>query len=959
MKILIFLIAMFFGFNCEKPSPLDVEIYTLENGLTVMLNEDRNETSVFGAVVIDGGGKRDPSDATGIAHYLEHVLFKGTSKMGTTNYAKEKVYLDSIEVLYDELSKKEDKKTRLKIQRHINDLSVKASEYAIPNEFTRLIEGMGGTGLNAGTGYDFIYYFNSFPSAQIEKWVDLYSHRFLDPVFRLFQSELETVYEEKNRAMDNPFRVFNETSRKYFFKNHPYGQQTILGSVEHLKTPSLSKMKEYYNKYYVPNNMHLLIAGDFDKRDVKKLIKAKFGKLKKGADVEQLDIAEDDFSGREVVDLAITPYRVARFGYRTVKPNHEDAVVLDLISNIFSNSSKTGLLNKLNNENKVLGSYATTGLGGTDHGGFGFGFVPKDDTQSFEDGENLILKEIDKVKSGEFNEDLLQSIKLNMSMDHETRMESVDGRTWLIMSTILDNVPWEEIKNYPNKVNSVTKQKVVEVANKYFTDNYLIVRSDKGDNKKVKLEKPPFKPVEPQNSESNSEYADMLNDIEPEKIDPRFVDFKKDVKVEDIGDNTHFYYVKNPVNSIFSMNLQFGQGTIENAALSQSADFISLLGTKNKTFDQYKNELQKIGSKIEVYTNGNYFGFSISGFDKFFNATLDLLNEFMSEVHVRDEDNSKLEKLVESSKLTRDQESKDPSTAGRALRDYVMYGKKSPFLRRSTLKEVQDMTSDFLIVQAKEAMKYEVDIFYTGTINEVAVIDQIKNRLSISDNLKASKSPITMDYKKHTRNKVFLIDDPKAVQSQIYIMGQGRVLDMESRSTSDVFNKYFGSGMASIIFQEIREFRSLAYTAYGAYVNRPDIELPGYFIGYMGTQVDKSMEAISTYMDLFKNMPIKESRISTIKSGLTQSINTRKPGWRSQGAYVSRARKQGYDKDPNILDYNNYDNVNFDDIINFYKNNITKDPIVITILTDKSKINIDKILDYGELIEVKKKNIFN
>ena len=950
---------MFFGFNCEKPSPLDVEIYTLENGLTVMLNEDRNETSVFGAVVIDGGGKRDPSDATGIAHYLEHVLFKGTSKMGTTNYAKEKVYLDSIEVLYDELSKKEDKKTRLKIQRHINDLSVKASEYAIPNEFTRLIEGMGGTGLNAGTGYDFIYYFNSFPSAQIEKWVDLYSHRFLDPVFRLFQSELETVYEEKNRAMDNPFRVFNETSRKYFFKNHPYGQQTILGSVEHLKTPSLSKMKEYYNKYYVPNNMHLLIAGDFDKRDVKKLIKAKFGKLKKGADVEQLDIAEDDFSGREVVDLAITPYRVARFGYRTVKPNHEDAVVLDLISNIFSNSSKTGLLNKLNNENKVLGSYATTGLGGTDHGGFGFGFVPKDDTQSFEDGENLILKEIDKVKSGEFNEDLLQSIKLNMSMDHETRMESVDGRTWLIMSTILDNVPWEEIKNYPNKVNSVTKQKVVEVANKYFTDNYLIVRSDKGDNKKVKLEKPPFKPVEPQNSESSSEYADMLNDIEPKKIDPRFVDFKKDVKVEDIGDNTHFYYVKNPVNSIFSMNLQFGQGTIENAALSQSADFISLLGTKNKTFDQYKNELQKIGSKIEVYTNGNYFGFSISGFDKFFNATLDLLNEFMSEMHVRDEDNSKLEKLVESSKLTRDQESKDPSTAGRALRDYVMYGKKSPFLRRSTLKEVQDMTSDFLIVQAKEAMKYEVDIFYTGTINEVAVIDQIKNRLSISDNLKASKSPITMDYKKHTRNKVFLIDDPKAVQSQIYIMGQGRVLDMESRSTSDVFNKYFGSGMASIIFQEIREFRSLAYTAYGAYVNRPDIELPGYFIGYMGTQVDKSMEAISTYMDLFKNMPIKESRISTIKSGLTQSINTRKPGWRSQGAYVSRARKQGYDKDPNILDYNNYDNVNFDDIINFYKNNITKDPIVITILTDKSKINIDKILDYGELIEVKKKNIFN
>ena len=331
----------------------------------------------------------------------------------------------------------------------------------------------------------------------------------------------------------------------------------------------------------------------------------------------------------------------------------------------------------------------------------------------------------------------------------------------------------------------------------------------------------------------------------------------------------------------------------------------------------------------------------------------------MVEMHVREEDNNKLEKLVENSKLTRDREIKDPSAGGRALRDYVMYGNKSPYLRRSTLDEVKKMDANFLVEQAKKAMEYEVDIFYVGTINELAVIEQINNNLSIDDDLKKSNSPITLDYKKHTRNKIFLIDDPKAVQSQIYILAQGKVLNMEDRSKSDVYNKYFGSGMASIIFQEIREFRSLAYSAYGAYVNRPDKDLPGYFIGYMGTQVDKSMEAIETYLELFKNIPIKESRISTIKDGLTQSINTRKPGWRSQGSYVHNALKQGYDKDPNIMDYNNYKNVSFDDIIKFHNDNIKKDPIVITILTDKSKINIDKILDYGELIELEKKNIFN
>ena len=959
MKHIIIILYLFIAFNCDKPNPLDVEIYKLDNGLTVMLNEDHNETSVFGAVVVDGGGKRDPSDATGIAHYLEHVLFKGTSKMGTIDYNTEKIYLDSIEVLYDKLASTKDDRERLNIQKDINRVSVKAAEYAIPNEFDRLIEGMGGTGLNAGTGSDFIYYFNAFPSTQIEKWMEIYSHRFLDPVFRMFQAELEIVYEEKNRAMDNPFRVFYETFRKYFFKKHPYGQQTVLGSVDHLKNPSLSKMKEYYDKYYVANNMYLIIAGDFNKREVKRLIKEKFQKIKKGGTIEPVNISEKPFKGREVVDLVMTPYRMIRMGYRTVEPNHEDAVVLDVIQNMFNNSSRTGLLDRLTTENKILSAYATTGLGGTDLGGFGFQFVPKDDNQTFDETEELVLNEIDKVKTGNFDPELLDFIKLNINMSHETRMESVSGRLWLIMSIILDNKPWEDIKSYPEKINSVTRDQIIEVANKYFNENYLIVRSDKGDHDKVKLEKPPFKPVAPKNTEAKSEYASELDKIKPNKIIPRFVEFGKDVVFDDIGENLHFYYVENPVNTIFSMRLQFGLGTIENPALSQSAQYIALIGTKDKTFDQFKEELQKIGSKIEVFANSNYFGFSISGFDDHYKETLGYLNEYMGQMHVREDDRQKLSKLVENSKITRDREKKDPSAAGRALKDYALWGKKSPYLRRSTLKEVESMTPEFLIQQAKEAMKYEADIMYTGTIPKSIVIRSIKDELNISSNLIDTKSPITIDYNPHTRNKVFMIDDPEAVQSQIYILSEGKVLDMEQRSVADVFNKYFGLGMASIIFQEIREFRSLAYTARGYYINRPDVDMKGYFYGYIGTQVDKTMDAISTYIDIFKNMPQKENRLGSIRDGLTQSINTRKPAWRSQATYVSNLIKQGHKEDPNKFEYSVYKKIDFDDIIEFHKNNFKKDPIVITILTDKSKINIDKILDYGELIELNKEIIFN
>ena len=123
--------------------------------------------------------------------------------------------------------------------------------------------------------------------------------------------------------------------------------------------------------------------------------------------------------------------------------------------------------------------------------------------------------------------------------------------------------------------------------------------------------------------------------------------------------------------------------------------------------------------------------------------------------------------------------------------------------------------------------------------------------------------------------------------------------------------------MASIIFQEIREFRSLAYTARGYFVNRPDVDMKGYFYGYIGTQVDKTMDAISTYIDIFKNMPKKENRLSSIRSGLTQSINTRKPAWRSQASYVRNLMKQGYEEDPNKLNYEVYNEVEFQNIVDF------------------------------------------
>jgi len=258
--------------------PIDVEVYQLENGLTIILNEDHNLPQVFGSIMVRAGGKDDPKGATGMAHYQEHMLFKGTQELGTINWEAEKPHIDSIFRLYDRLGRETDPEVRKNIQKEINEESLKANEYAVPNEMFNLLRSMGGTGVNAGTGPDQTIYYNAFPPTQIEKWLDLYSHRFENPVFRSFQAELEVVYEEKNMYSDMFAFSMIENFNKNFYRNHPYGQQTLIGTVEDLKNPSLTRMYDFFTTWYVPNNMALILTGDFDKEIIKPIIEAKFGK---------------------------------------------------------------------------------------------------------------------------------------------------------------------------------------------------------------------------------------------------------------------------------------------------------------------------------------------------------------------------------------------------------------------------------------------------------------------------------------------------------------------------------------------------------------------------------------------------------------------------------------------------------------------------------------------------------
>ncbi len=938
----------------ETPSALKVEKYTLANGLTIYLNEDHSTSSVMGMVAVKGGSKRDPQDATGIAHYFEHIMFKGTDKIGTTDYTKEKVYLDSIAAQYDNLGQTTDSKEREAIQLKINQLSIEASDYAIPNEFDRMISQMGGQHLNAFTGYEYIGYLNSFPQTEMEKWLEVYSHRFENPVFRLFQSELETVYEEKNLYADNMFSSFLEALLKELYQDTPYANP-VIGYADHLKNPSLSKMREYYEKYYVPNNMALILTGDFDAEAVKPMIKEKFGDWKFKDVPKEAEIKATPFKGREQVNKRLLPIKVGVLGFRTVPVGHPDELKIDLCNRILSNYSYTGLLDELVNDNELMEAQVEN-LNFEELGSTLIIMVPKLFGQSLKKTEKLILEKINSLKQGDFNDDLIDAVKLEMISEKERDIEDSRNRTIALMNAFVYNKNWDDEIKYAAHLNAISKDEIIETAKKYYGDNYLAFYSKMGFPKKDKIKKPPYKPVKPKNTEAQSDYAKMIKELPSEKVTPHFTEEGVDFAKGKLNDYAEFYTSKNPINDIFSLNIKFHAGTNENIENDVADDIIAYCGTKEFDYSDFKKELQKLGADFYANANGTNFTLYISGLEKNLTPTLKLINDLITDPVLKD---SEKIKLIRDRKMNKKMMLKDLDSQSEALDEYALYKTNSYYLNDLTAKQIKNISLDSLISLTTNVFSKSCELHYCGNLSSEEFKNITKEQLTFTSKLKKGNPYFVKDKIKPTENEVFFINDKNAVQSHISLYVISNENDTADNWNQKLFNEYFSGDMSSLVFQEIREFKSLAYSAYG-YSQTPFAKShPSFFTGVMSTQADKTIEALDTYVDLINNMPQKPERMDIIKESIKQSMNSKRPGFRNITNGIPYWHYIGCDEDPNKILYSTVDEMGFDNILDYYNKYIKDKKIIITIVGDKKRIDFEKLQQFGNVKELNKKDVFN
>ncbi len=954
MKKTVFILFLLVTAATSLTAKTDIIKYKLDNGLTVILNPDSLQSEVFGLVVANVGAKHDPASATGLAHYMEHMLFKGTKEIGTTNWEAEKPYIEKIIELYDELAATDNEEERKEIQQKINEASLKANEYVINNELWSVLMEMGGTNLNAGTGPDATMYFNSFPPGQIEKWLDIYSHRFAEPVFRGFQAELEVVYEEKNMYSDQFMWNLIETFSYNFFKNHPYGQQSIIGSVEHLKNPQLSKMIEFYETYYVANNMALVLVGDFDPDMIKPIIAEKFSRLKTGELPDPLAFEEKPFDGREFISGRYSPIRLGILGFRTAPKLHPDKIKLDIANGILSNSSSTGLLDQLMLNNKLMASMALD-MPYNDHGASLFVFIPKMFRQSLRKAESLVLEQLETLKKGEFDEELVDAIKLEKYRNFQRGIENYSQRAQFFADAFVTGEDLDVILDYPNRILDITKEDIIEVANKYYGDNFLAFYSKMGSADTEKLEKPGFEPVI-SNQEARSEYVDKLYDTDGINIEYEPVDFENDIEKVEIKPLVNLHVSENPVNDIFSLTIRYSAGTIELPRTKHLSRAMYYAGTKSMNPIEFKKEMGKIGCSYNISANNSYFSINISGPENNLPQAIELINDLLVNPEFS---KTSIKKIWEEERMERKMEDSDPQSVADALLEHAKYGENSQYINRLSKRDVKRLDSDDMQEILNKLKEYEVEIHFAGKTSAKKISELIKEELNFKEILNKGAAPIVKEFEQYNENTVLFVNNKKAVQSNIYFFMNGKPYSIDDKAAIDAFNTYFGGSFSGIVMQEIREFRSLSYAASARYVTPAKSNKETYFIGYVGTQADKTLEAIEVYTDLLRNFPEKPERMDMIRNYLTYSGQTRKPDFRNMSFKIIDWKNQGFTQDPYLTLKPKYSELEFESIQNFHTEFIKDKPLVIVIVGDEKRVNIEALKKFGKFIEINQKDLYS
>lgn len=936
-----------------------LKAFKLKNGLSVFIWEDDTKSDVYGAIGVRTGAVNDPAEYTGLAHYLEHVMFKGTNKISTLDWTSEEPIYKKIIAKYDEMANETDPIKKETIGKEINELTIEAAKFSASSEFSNLMESMGAKELNAGTNYDYTTYHNSFPAFQINKWLEISSQRFINPVFRTFQSELETVYEEYNRSQDNAGRVQLQFLYNKAFEGHPYSR-SVIGLPEHLKSPRLSKLIEYYENWYTPENMVLVLVGKVNAQQISGRINAAFGRLPQKATPERKVYPDLAIKGRTQYNAKIGYYPNIYLVYQGVPAGHPDEKALEIAMNLLYNGSNTGTLNKLVINGELTNGWATP-LTFREQGRNVINVTPLYDEnqrrfESNKSAEKKALNAIQQIANGEFENWAVEAIKSNMCRDYDLNMEFNELKADMLMNAFINETGLDKVLNFKDEVMSVTNEDIKRVAKQYLSDNYQALYIDKGKVKdENKIKKPEYKPIEPPVGKQ-SLYATQFKNMPIGQVNEEFMDFS-DVQIKKLNERSKMYYTKNAENNVFSLTVRYGVGEREFPKLGIAADLMNNAGVMGAYEpQQLKEEMSKLNATCSVNADENYLYITMRGYEETLPQACQLLAR---QILMPKLDEKQLSRIKGSIMGNRQERKSNVSLLPSALSQYVRYKDHSSYIDEMTDKEISELKISELTGDINRAANYEAEIFYCGTLPFDNAYDILSKNMPLVANERPSQSPQDRPLAEVTENTIYFLPNSDVEQAQISFYLPMQKYDKKDDVLRDAFYQYFSGGFNGLVINEIREKRSMAYTAM-AYIATPEIlGNQTYMVGNIGTQNDKANDALDVFMGLINDMPKNAERIDNIKSYMRQEALSSHPDFRYKAQYLKVFQQMGYEGDPAAEKLPQIDALTFDDIVKFYEENIKGKPYAIGIMGNPKDIDLSKLEKYGKVVKVNERKLFN
>ncbi|MBX3165693.1 MAG: insulinase family protein [Bacteroidetes bacterium] len=936
--------------------PMNVRIYTLPNGLKVYLSVYKNAPRVQTMIAVKAGSKNDPADATGLAHYLEHMLFKGTDIYGTKNTAAETAEIAKIENLYEVYRKTKDEASRKKIYHQIDSISGVAAKYAIANEYDKMVGSIGAKGTNAFTAEDKTVYINDIPSNQISNWLKIEAERFRKPVLRLFHTELEAVYEEKNRSLDNDDWKAWEALYAGLFQKHTYGTQTGIGTIEHLKNPSLVEINKYYNKHYVPNNMAIIMSGDFNPDEVILQIQQNFGSFQ-SKPVETYTFVPEAAITKKIVKEVKGPKAASiNMGWRFAGDNSRDADFCALLSGILYNGT-AGLIDlNLNQAQKVLGGYAIyDGFGRMkDYSAFVLGGNPKEG-QKLEDVEKLLLGQIELVKKGEFPDWLMSAVITDLKLQETKELEQNWQRGFKMMNAFVNGKDWKYTIEDIERMSKITKQELIDFTKKNFTaNNYVVVYKRVGEDKNIqKVEKPAITPVDV-DRENSSQFVKDISNAKPKEIEPKFLDYNTDITQTNIRSSIPLLYNKNTENNLFQLYYKFDMGSNNRKIYPIAIKYIPYLATPDMKAAQVKEELYKLGCSFDVYCDVENIWISLTGLSDNFDKAVSLFEKVLANPVVEE---SVLKNLISDYRKEREDEKLEKrNILNHGMVNYARYGALNPYTYVYSDEELNNISVNDIKGIIQSLSKFQHKVLYYGS----KTIDEVKTTLNAYHNVpeKLNEIPPPQSFPEKTLDKTVYVVDYDMTQVEIIMLSNGESYKPELTTQISLYNNYFGGGMSGIVFQDLRESKALAYSTYSGY-RQPNKLTKNYFnMSYIGSQADKLAEALKGMSDLLNNMPKAESTFNVAKDGVLQGIRTERITKSDILFNYLNAQNLGNNTDIRRTVFEKGQTLTLNDIEAFQEKYIKGKPTTILVLGKKDKLDLKVLEQYGTVKFLTLKDVF-